>query len=94
MINCLKYVEFYSILMWTWNVDYNGHTIMVKNRALSIEMYVDGKLVDTQGGVIGGGTLISKLPSGESIRAVITSGMIKIHCNIYVDDVKIFSNGR
>jgi hypothetical protein len=77
--------------MWKWEIDYNGHHIAVKNRAFSAELYVDGKLVDSQKGATSS-SLISKLPSGESVRAVVNSGVVKIHCNIYVDDVKIFSN--
>jgi hypothetical protein len=77
--------------MWKWDVDHNGHHITVKNKTFSSELYINGRLVDSQRGAASG-NLISKLPSGESVRAVVNSGVFKIHCNIYVDDVKIFTN--
>jgi hypothetical protein len=80
-----------AIAMRTWNADHNGHAITVRKRGYSAELYIDGCLVDSQKGTVAG-SLMSKLQSGESVNAVITAGFIRIHCSIYVDSVKVYSD--
>jgi len=76
-----------------WKVEYNGNVIEVKNKATSCSLLINGQAVDTMKGMYAvGATLIGKTPAGETVKAVLNSGMFKIHCNIYVNDIKIFQN--
>jgi hypothetical protein len=77
--------------MWKWTVEYNGDIITVHNKANRCFLYVNGREVDCQKGLVSG-VLIGKTSSGESIKAVVSAGLFTIYCNIYVDDVKIFNN--
>jgi len=77
--------------MWKWAVEYEGDIITVKNKMSKAILYLNGNEIDRQSGLVGA-SLIGKTSSGKSIRAVLNSGLIKIHVNIYVDDVKVFNN--
>ncbi|AIZ56865.1 hypothetical protein Mpt1_c09910 [Candidatus Methanoplasma termitum] len=67
--------------------------IEVKNKLNSCSLLINGQVVDTMKGMYAvGATLVGKTPSGETVKAILNSGVLKIHCNIYVDDVKIFQN--
>jgi hypothetical protein len=75
--------------MVEWNVNNGIHHIRVKIRARATDLFIDGRLADSQKGFFSC-SLISKLPEGNSVRAVITVGPIRVFCYIYIDDVKIF----
>lgn len=77
--------------MKTWAVEYKEHKIAVKNKVSGADLYLDGKIIDTQKGVFGAG-LVGCTPEGDSIHVTLNAGIIKIHCNIYVNDKKIYSN--
>jgi hypothetical protein len=77
--------------MNSWYTEYNGHQIRVRNKTLSLELYVDGRLVDRQKGLTSS-TLFYKLPVGDVIRVVANITLVWFHCSVYVNDVKIFSN--
>jgi len=77
--------------MWKWTVEYKKDVITVENKATKCLLYVNGREVDCQKGMVSG-SLIGKTSSGESIKAILTVGLIKVYCNIYIDDVKVFNN--
>ena len=86
-----KYQQSELTFMWKWAVEYEGDIITVKNKMSKAILYLNGNEIDRQSGLVGA-SLIGKTSSGKSIRAVLNSGLIKIHVNIYVDDVKVFNN--
>ena len=76
-----------------WRVEHNGYVIEVKNKANTCSLLINGEMVDSMKGLFAvGATLIGRAPTGEAVTAVLSSGFLKIHCNIYVEDVKIFVN--
>ena len=76
--------------MQTWAVNYKGDIITVEKRQNKSTLYLNGRVIDSQGGPLGG-SLIGKTSSGEAITAAVnTSFFVKCYCNIYVDGVKIF----
>ena len=76
--------------MQKWTATHKGNEIYVEKRRNECMLYINGKIVDSQGGPYGG-SLIGKMSSGETVTANINSSLFgKSYCNIYVDKIKIF----
>jgi len=75
--------------MAKWTVEYNGDIISVEARLNKCFLYLNGREIDSQIAYTSA-SLMGKSSSGESVRAVINAGMVRAHCNIYVNDTVIF----
>lgn len=72
-----------------WKCTYNGYTIEVKNTMSKCELYVNDKMIAEHKGLDLGANLIGKLDNGETVLAVLTSGMTDISCDLYIVKEKL-----
>jgi len=76
--------------MPNWTAYYNENRFFVKMKSLSVEFYVNDVLVDCQKGYFSGCNIVYRLSEKETVKVIVTLGLIKGFCYIYVNDRKIF----
>jgi hypothetical protein len=80
--------------MPTYLKEHEGHRLKVIVRTLSVEFYYDEVQVDRHKGYWSGGDLRYKNPEGDVYRVSVGIGLLHAHCNIYVNDTKIFEQSK
>ncbi|MBS4538485.1 hypothetical protein GOQ27_08410 [Clostridium sp. D2Q-11] len=76
--------------MKNWEINYNGNSIVVENKAFSERLYVNGELQDEQIGFANRVRLWGNLETGEMIKVSI-GGVFRMHCRIFVNNKLLLS---
>ncbi len=80
----------------TWNIDFEGNDIAIRNSALNAELLVNGEVQDLFWGIIGFNIrLFGSFESAGNqhrVKAIVGSRFLGQNCAIFIDDKMVFNS--